>query len=177
MWNAENMDVVFMETVIGALRGAAATLRPHSQPAGTAGLRRNRHTVMHAVPLGRDSPMGPSGYFKKAILESDEQWSQNKKLVDTRGKGVRRSIPKGFPYFAVDFGMDGGYAHVVEDEAQFPAHFGAEVIGGMLDLPVSAWLRPKPVGFEEEQRRVVAFCKLWADYDWTEQLDDPGLAA
>ena len=43
-------------------------------------------------------------YYKKAILESDEQWSQNKKLVDTAGKGLRRSVPRGFPYFFVGFG-------------------------------------------------------------------------
>lgn len=33
-------------------------------------------------------------------------------------------IPKGFPYFAVDFGTQGGYAHVIEDERQFPKYFG-----------------------------------------------------
>lgn len=33
-------------------------------------------------------------------------------------------IPKGFPYFAVDFGMQGGFAHVIEDERQFPKYFG-----------------------------------------------------
>lgn len=39
-------------------------------------------------------------------------------------KDVRHSVPKGFPYFAVDFGLQGGFAHVIEDEQNFPAYFG-----------------------------------------------------
>ena len=33
-------------------------------------------------------------------------------------------VPKGFPYFSVDFGLQGGYAHVIEEENKFPAYFG-----------------------------------------------------
>lgn len=33
-------------------------------------------------------------------------------------------VPKGFPYFAVDFGNEGGFAHVIEDEQKFPHYFG-----------------------------------------------------
>lgn len=33
-------------------------------------------------------------------------------------------IPKGFPYFSVDFGLQGGYATVIEDESRFPVYFG-----------------------------------------------------
>lgn len=33
-------------------------------------------------------------------------------------------MPKGFPYFAVDFGNEGGFAHVIEDEQKFPHYFG-----------------------------------------------------
>lgn len=62
--------------------------------------------------------------MQKAITEADEEWSVNKKLVDTTDRGVHRSVPAGFPYFAVDFGEDGGYAHVIEDESLFPKDFG-----------------------------------------------------
>lgn len=37
---------------------------------------------------------------------------------------VSLQVPKGFSYFSVDFGMQGGYAHVIEDERSFPAYFG-----------------------------------------------------
>ena len=33
-------------------------------------------------------------------------------------------VPKGFSYFSVDFGNQGGFAHVIEDEQRFPWHFG-----------------------------------------------------
>jgi hypothetical protein len=39
------------------------------------------------------------------------------------GKDVRRAVPKGLPYFAVDFGLDSGFAHVIEDEKMFPRNF------------------------------------------------------
>lgn len=68
--------------------------------------------------------ISPLYLFQKAILESESEWAQNKKLVDTREKGLRGSIPKGLPYFNVEFGLDGGYAHVIEDEYAFPHYFG-----------------------------------------------------
>lgn len=61
---------------------------------------------------------------QKAIQESESEWNQNKKLVDLSGRDVRRAVPKGFPYFAVDFGSSPGYAHVIEDEVLFPQYFG-----------------------------------------------------
>ena len=63
-------------------------------------------------------------YFQKAIQECEQEWSHNQKLVKlSQERGLRRSIPKGLPYFHVDFGMENGFAHVVEDEAYFPANF------------------------------------------------------
>ena len=41
----------------------------------------------------------------------------------TQEKNIRRSIPKGLPYFHVDFGMQNGFAHVIEDEQIFPRNF------------------------------------------------------
>jgi hypothetical protein len=51
------------------------------------------------------------------------EWSTNKKLVELAGKGVRRAIPKGLPYFAVCFGDDDGFGHVIEEEKDFPNNF------------------------------------------------------
>ncbi len=58
-------------------------------------------------------------------MECESEWSDNKKLVELAKKGgdIRRAIPKGFSYFAVDFGLQSGYAHVIEDEQRFPANF------------------------------------------------------
>ena len=62
--------------------------------------------------------------WQKAIDESEQEWAQNTKLVDLSKKNIRHAVPKGFPYFAVDFGMQGGFAHVIEEEASFPHYFG-----------------------------------------------------
>lgn len=61
--------------------------------------------------------------MQKAIMECEHEWAQNKKLVDLKGRDVRRAVPKGLPYFFVDFAMDAGFAHVIEDEQEFPNHF------------------------------------------------------
>lgn len=43
--------------------------------------------------------------------------------MDLSKKDVRRSVPKGLPYFSVDFGNEGGFAHVIEEEKTFPTNF------------------------------------------------------
>ena len=45
--------------------------------------------------LMRGFSCGWAGYFKKALLESDEEWSQHEgsQCIDTRGKGIRRCVP------------------------------------------------------------------------------------
>eukprot|EP00300_Choanocystis_sp_HF-7_P029580 c3676_g1_i1.p2 GENE.c3676_g1_i1~~c3676_g1_i1.p2 ORF type:complete len:229 (-),score=42.29 c3676_g1_i1:38-724(-) len=150
MFKRGKMDVVFMETV-------------HA-------VRKQRHTCVHAFPLLPESGELAPMYFRKAIDEGDEQWSQHKKVIETRGRGLRRSVPKGFPYFYVQFGMDDGFAHVIEDEAKFPADFGVAIIAGMLELEPSAWRHPKPDAADVVARNVKKFLDLWAPFDWTKQL-------
>ncbi len=110
-------------------------------------VHKQHHTVVHCVPLPRQEGEVAPMYFKvssgagwrpaarpdprpalarpqNAIAECDTQWSQHPKLIDTRAKGLRRCVPKGFAYFNVAFGLDGGFAHVIEDEELFPRHFG-----------------------------------------------------
>ena len=53
-------------------------------------------------------------------------------LAKRGGGDVRRVIPKGFPYFTVEW-AGGGFAHVIEDKAKFgAAGFGLGVIASML---------------------------------------------
>lgn len=153
MYADHGMDVVFMETVVDTGR------RPH--------------TVVECVPLPREVGGLAPMYFKKAIQESDEEWSQNKKLVDTRQKGVRSSIPRGLPYFYVEFGMDGGYAHVIESSAKFPRYFGKEVCGGMIDAEPRLWLKPHRESFERQKLKVLQLSEWWKPYDWTQRLKEP----
>ncbi|NWH60363.1 C19L2 protein, partial [Geococcyx californianus] len=104
MFEAKDLDCVFLETNMS--------------------MKKRYHMVYECIPLPKEvGDMAPI-YFKKAIMESDEEWSVNKKLIDLSSKDVRKSIPKGLPYFSVDFGLQGGFAHVIEDQHKFPHYFG-----------------------------------------------------
>ncbi|MPC53198.1 CWF19-like protein 2 [Portunus trituberculatus] len=86
-------------------------------------LRHFPHMVLQCVPLPRETGDMAPIYFKKAIMECEREWAQNKKLVELKGRDVRHAVPKGLPYFFVDFAMDAGFAHVIEDEREFPNNF------------------------------------------------------
>ncbi|XP_015747984.1 PREDICTED: CWF19-like protein 2 [Acropora digitifera] len=134
-------------------------------------LKKQRHMIIECVPLPKEvGDMSPI-YFKKAILESDTEWAQNKKLIDTRKKGMRASVPKGLPYFSVEFGLDGGFAHVIEEEELFPHYFGKEILGGMLDLEPQRWRKPRKENFEEHKNKVLRFGEWWEPFDWTKKID------
>ena len=128
-------------------------------------LRHYPHMVINCVPLPKEvGDMAPI-YFKKAIMECETEWSQNKKLVDLKDKGVRRAIPKGLPYFFVDFGMCPGYAHVIEDEDYFPQNFAQEIIGGVLDLEQNLWRKPRKENFDIQRKKVIQFSNCYKDFD------------
>jgi len=151
MYGSQGRRGVYMETVIQ--------------------LRKNKHTFVEAVPLPNDLADDAPMYFKKAIMEADEEWAQNKKLLDTRTRDLRSTIPKGFPYFHVGFGEGGGFAHIVEDENKFPWYFGREVLAGMLDLNPNIFLHPKRLSPEEERKQAQDLMKSFEPYDWTQQLE------
>ncbi|KFQ92882.1 CWF19-like 2, partial [Nipponia nippon] len=104
MFEAKNLDCVFLETNMS--------------------MKKRYHMVYECIPLPKEVGDVAPIYFKKAIMESDEEWSVNKKLIDLSSKDIRKSVPKGLPYFSVDFGLQGGFAHVIEDQHKFPHYFG-----------------------------------------------------
>ncbi|KAK7495124.1 hypothetical protein BaRGS_00013534 [Batillaria attramentaria] len=132
------------------------------------------HMCIECVPLEQEVGDLAPIYFKKAVMEAGPEWASNKKLVDLSKKDVRHSVPKGFPYFSVDFGLQGGYAHVIEDEKSFPAYFGREIVGGMIDAEPTLWRKPHREGFEDQRRKVLEFEQWWKPYDWTQQLNKDG---
>ena len=81
MFQDKDEDCVFMETSMK--------------------LRHKPHTCIECVPMPREvGDMAPI-YFKKAIMESESEWSQNKKLVDISQKDIRKSVSDrfGFAFF------------------------------------------------------------------------------
>ena len=109
----------------------------------------------------------------QAIDEAEEEWSQHnaKKLIDTSVKGLHGSIPENFPYFHVEFGLNKGFVHVIDDENNFKTSFGLNVIRGMLQLAEEDMHRRRRYESVEVQKQAVAnFLQDWEPFDWTKQL-------
>ncbi|XP_078401640.1 CWF19-like protein 2 isoform X1 [Cetorhinus maximus] len=134
-------------------------------------LKKRFHMVYECIPLPKElGDMAPI-YFKKAIMEADEEWAINKKLVDLSTRDIRRAVPKGLPYFSVDFGLQGGFAHVIENEEKFPFYFGKEIVGGMLDLEPRCWRKPIRENFDDQRKKVLQFSHWWKPYNCTKNKE------
>ncbi|XP_009629652.1 uncharacterized protein [Nicotiana tomentosiformis] len=156
MFAKQEKDLIFLETVMGLAR-------------------QKRHCLIECIPMPKEvAKQGPL-YFKKAIDEAEDEWSQHnaKKLIDTSVKGLRSSIPKDFPYFHVEFGLNKGFVHVIDDETQFNSSFGLNVVRGMLKLPPEDMhqQRRKRESVETQRQAVASFIRDWQPFDWTKQLD------
>ncbi|EDV99985.1 CWF19-like protein 2 homolog [Drosophila grimshawi] len=129
-------------------------------------LHRRPHLTVHCIPIPESHAEMAPFYFKKAIEESEHEWCINKQLISLKHKSLRAGIPKGLPYLWVNFGMESGFAHVIEDQERFPANFAQEIIGGMLDLNAKSWRKP------HKEKNIIAkvktFANSWKNYDCTE---------
>ncbi|POS74225.1 cell cycle control protein cwf19 [Diaporthe helianthi] len=141
---------------------------------------RRLHAALVAVPIPWDLGDTAPAFFREAVLATEEEWSQHKKLIDTGKKAregagklaFRRSIAKEMPYFHVWFTIDGGLGHVVDDSSRWPKGdlFAREIIGGMLDCEPDnikkqgRWSRGDP--------RAETFKKRWRKFDWTRALTE-----
>ncbi|XP_063675169.1 CWF19-like protein 2 [Bolinopsis microptera] len=128
-------------------------------------LGQRRHIFIDCVPVPIEDGTLLPAYFKKAILDCDVEWAQNKKLVDTRHKSLRKSVPQGLPYFSVEFGTDGGFAHVIEEESLFKRYFGLEVVGGVIDCDVNIWRNPAKETSEGLKYKKKVFEKLSIEFE------------
>ncbi|XP_068634546.1 uncharacterized protein [Aristolochia californica] len=154
MFEKQEKDVLFLETVLALAK-------------------QRRHCMVECIPLPRERAKEAPLYFKKAIDEAEDEWSQHnaKKLIDTSEKGLRASIPKDFPYFHVEFGLNRGFVHVIDDERNFKANFGINVVRGMLRLPEEdMYRRRKQESVDIQKRAVASFAREWEPFDWTNQI-------
>ncbi|XP_060178775.1 uncharacterized protein LOC132608970 [Lycium barbarum] len=154
MFAKQEKDVVFLETVMSLAR-------------------QKRHCLVECIPLPKEVAKQAPLYFKKAIDEAEDEWSQHnaKKLIDTSVKGLRASIPKDFPYFHVEFGLNKGFVHVIDDEKQFSSSFGLNVVRGMLKLPPEDMhQRQRRESVDTQREAVASFARDWGPFDWTKQL-------
>jgi len=131
-------------------------------------LKRRPHMYVECVPMPKETGELAPIYFKKALQECEKEWAQNKKVVDLKKGDIRRTVPKGLPYFNVEFGDDGsGFAHVIEDERDFPSNFAQEIVGGMLELDHHIWRKQKKDDFNKQRSKVMNFMKMWGPFDFT----------
>lgn len=130
-----------------------------------------RHTFIDCIPTPRGHYADHvKGHFLKALQETDEEWSQNKKVIDTSLKpgGLRSALPrKNFPYFYADFRLDQGYAHVIEDGEKFGnGDFGRDLMASLLKVSRNEW-RAHRTSDDEVKR----FCNSFGPFDWTRDLN------
>lgn len=127
-------------------------------------IHKRPHMIIHCVP-SKEFELAPM-YFKKAIQESEREWSTNKQIIDLKnGNDVRRAIPRTLPYFWVNFGMNNGFAHVIEEQERFPSTFAQEVIAGILQLDPRVYRRPRKL--HNPANKVQQFAEWWKLYDFT----------
>jgi len=134
-------------------------------------LKWQNHLIIECIPMTQNQFTEAPLFFKKALSESDSRWSQHKKVIDTTEKGIRRSIPPHFNYFYVQFGVNSGYAHQIEDPVKWSKHFGKEVIGGIMELDPDLWISPEILPHSTQVEQVKALLETWKNYDWTTALD------
>jgi hypothetical protein len=132
-----------------------------------------RHTAIDCFPLPkRDANIAPM-FFQKAIQESGGEWATHQKLHDFKlpKRTIRNTIPAGFAYFMVQFAVDSGFAHHIEQKQDFSPNFGKSVIGGILELDETLYSgQPRRQSIETEKRLASDFKAGWNDFDWTTTL-------
>ena len=136
-------------------------------------------TKLEIIPVPfdilQDSPM----YFSSAMREQTEEWGTHTKLLkvsNNTNKPLSSVIPKGFPYFFVDWGNMAssptatGYAQIIESKS-FRHDFGVDTVAGMLELDPIRLRRQQKYSHEDERQHIKDFLILWDKVDWTKELD------
>ena len=138
--------------------------------------RRRRHTEIQCVELTEEEAADAPLFFSKALNECEGDWATHRPVLTVQpgtAGGVRRVVPAGFPYFAVEFGAEGGgYAHVIEREDEWEDEFGLEVLRGIKGM-LSRGGRRGAGGREPrhvELARMSRFRQRWQPHDWTAKL-------
>jgi len=160
MFAKEKKDVLFVETVTD-----------------TAGLWQ---TKAECVPvedgIGKDAPI----FFKSSLLEQADDWGTHTKILSTGGgQGLRRTVPKQFSYFNIEWD-GGGYAQIIENSSSFPRNFGLDTIAGMIGAdPVRFGSRSRSQGVssrgggsnEDDRQAVENFVNRFKPFDWTVEIN------
>jgi DNA-binding MarR family transcriptional regulator len=122
-------------------------------------------------PALLDSPL----FFKSSMMEQSQEWgTHNKMMATTTVKPLKSVVPKGFPYFFVDWGdvstsTNTGSVQIIE-ASDFRHDFGLDTLSSMMDLDPIRFQRKKKFSHEEERQNIAEFLEVWKKFDWTTQL-------
>ena len=160
MWGERGRQVVFLETAMKLDKKGAPP-----------------RCYVECVPVSAEAFSLAPMHFKRAIDEAEDEWSTHaaKRLIDTSGRGLRASVPVGFAYFHVEFGLRQGYAHVIDDELRWKRSFGRDVLKGAMGIEDRGGRRPKPNPALDAQA-AAKLKAVYAKYDWVPQLADAARA-
>lgn len=173
--------VVFYENaVMAGLSGDETTSTSQTQ-------RDTAHAHMYAVPIKDEYDFKDvRAMFKEGMLNSDEEWSQHRKIIDTQlmasklkkdhdssaaKYAFRKSIAKEAPYFHVWFDINGGLGHIVEDRKRWPKNdiFAREILGNLLRVEITKIRRtPRWDNNDGNEKGVWEYQSFWNKFDWTE---------
>mmetsp|Transcript_5773 Transcript_5773/g.17222 ORF Transcript_5773/g.17222 Transcript_5773/m.17222 type:complete len:464 (+) Transcript_5773:84-1475(+) len=148
-FESEQKEVIFFETALDVRTG-------------------RRHMAINCIPMSRADASEAPIYFKKALMEQGSEWSDNKKIIETGSNGVRNTVPKGFPYFHVEFGLAFGYVHVIDDERSFDRGLAKEVIGSIGDGSPVQDVGRGPGYSADDMSRVEKLRNLYSNYEWVQ---------
>jgi hypothetical protein len=83
---------------------------------------------------------------------------------------LRKQIPENFAYFFVDFGLDEGMAHIIENEKEFNKQNLYDIIASIMGKDPIEAKRPQEMGRDDLFRNKKRFLKGFMEFDWTETL-------
>ena len=158
MWGDKARHVVFLETVLGLGRKGTPP-----------------RCIVEAIPVSDEAFSLAPMHFKRAIDEAEDEWATHaaKRLIDTSTKGLRASVPEGFAYFHVEFGLRRGYAHVIDDEQRWQRSFGRDTLAGAMGVDPGGRRRGH-ANVQYDTAAADALRRGYTPYDWTAALQQQG---
>jgi hypothetical protein len=138
----------------------------------------HRHTFIECYPIPKTDANQAPLFFQKAILEFDnDEFSTTHQRVlkfSLPRQTIRTTIPDRFAYFMVQFGLESGLAHHIENKAEFPTNFGKSVVATILRLDPDRDSytsgRDRRASYDAEMKIAAAFKDEWKPFDWTSSL-------
>ncbi|CDW72355.1 UNKNOWN [Stylonychia lemnae] len=137
----------------------------------------SEHNLPHAqidcigIPSDVEMEFDLEVYFKKSLMDDDSEWGSHKKIIDTKqsqGK-IWKCLPSSgvFNYVHIDFGGQGGFAHIIDDARKYNHLKALEVVAGaighdLVNLSI-------PLRLDKAQQYARDIKNKFSKFDWTKE--------